>query len=68
MWVRAKAGAVDDVVQPRLEDLQQGLTGPAGPGGLGALAADLLLHDAVAMSPPTRSVFRRWDFLVTGPE
>src|SRR5262249_52330634 len=41
-------GAVDDVVQPALEDLQQFLTGLAGlPNRLFVVAAEPLLHHAV---------------------
>src|SRR5690606_37665539 len=43
-----EAGTVDDVVQARLEDGQQNLTGLAGAAcGLFVVAAELLLHDAV---------------------
>src|SRR3954463_1066933 len=43
-----EAGPVHDVVQPRLEDLQQDLTGLAGlVVGLFVVAAELLLQDAV---------------------
>src|SRR5574340_779358 len=42
-------GTVDDVVEPALQDGEQHLTGLAGAaGGLGVVAAELLLHDAVA--------------------
>ena len=42
------AGAVDDVVQARLEDLQQVVTGLAGTvGGFLVVADELLFHDAV---------------------
>src|SRR5829696_7501667 len=45
---RREAGPVDDVVQPRLEDLQQDLTGLAGLAvGLLVVAAELLLQHAV---------------------
>src|SRR5207248_1487608 len=43
-----KPQAVDDVIQPRLEDLQQVLPGHAGPpGGLLEMLAELPLQDAV---------------------
>src|SRR6478735_176613 len=43
-----QAGAVDDVVQAGLEDLQQGLAGLARAAGrLGVVTTELLLHDAV---------------------
>src|SRR5690606_23894443 len=43
-----QTGAVDDVVQTRLEDGQQVRAGPTGAAGrLLVVAAELLLHDAV---------------------
>jgi len=46
-----ETGAVHDIVEPRFEDLQQGVTGLAGqPVGLLVVAAELLLQHAVRVA------------------
>ena len=63
-----QAGPVDDVVQPRFEDLQQRVAGLAGPRrGLGVVATELLLHDAVGVASLLLLLQLGQVFLLLGP-